>query len=197
MTLTGTRIRMEPMTIDHVDDLYEQSDPEGLKYMLFWGPDFGTYEEFREKAQNNIANRAYVTFALIDLASGKAIGASSYMDLRLEHKSFEIGATWIGPAYRGTHVNPEMKYLMLRHAFEELGCVRVQLKTDGRNLRSQRAMEKLGCQKEGVLRRHILLPTGYLRDTVMYSIIAEEWPAVKAGLEARLGYVPGSLANRA
>jgi ribosomal-protein-alanine N-acetyltransferase len=87
-------------------------------------------------------------------------------------------------------VNPENKYLLLRHAFETLGAIRVQLKTDGRNLHSQRAIAKLGAKLEGTMRRHIIMPDGYFRDTVMYSIIDDEWPGVKAGLEERLGYVP-------
>jgi len=112
------------------------------------------------------------------------------MDIRPEHHGLEIGATWIGKAYQGTSVNPENKYMLLRQAFERLGAIRVQLKTDGRNLQSQAAIAKLGAKHEGVLRKHVLLPDGYERDTVMYSITDDEWPAVKAALEERLGYVP-------
>ena len=122
--------------------------------------------------------------------TGQAVGVSSYTDVRPEHRGLEIGGTWIGRTYQRTAVNPECKYLMLRHAFENLGAVRVQLKTDSRNTQSQRAIEKLGAQKEGVLRKHIILPDGYVRDTVMYSITVEEWPEVRVGLEDRLGYTP-------
>ncbi len=112
------------------------------------------------------------------------------MDVRPAHRGLEIGYTWIARAYQGTRVNPECKYLLLRHAFEKLGAIRVQLKTDGRNLQSQHAIEKLGAVKEGVLRKHLILPDGYVRDTVMYSITDSEWPHVKSRLEARLGYIP-------
>jgi RimJ/RimL family protein N-acetyltransferase len=94
--------------------------------------------------------------------------------------------TWIGKPHRGTKVNPEIKLLMIGHAFEVMGCERVQLKTDGRNIHSQRAIEKLGAKKEGILRRHGQMPDCFMRDTVMYSILPEEWPEVKAGLLARL-----------
>jgi RimJ/RimL family protein N-acetyltransferase len=110
------------------------------------------------------------------------------MDIQNANRGVEIGTTWIGRAYHGTRVNPEAKYLLLRHAFEEQGAIRVQLKTDSRNQQSQRAIEKLGAVKEGVLRNHMIMPDGYFRHTVMYSITDAEWPAAKARLEARLGY---------
>jgi RimJ/RimL family protein N-acetyltransferase len=112
------------------------------------------------------------------------------MDIRPEHRGLEIGWTWIGKAYQGTQVNPENKYLLLRHAFETLGAIRVQLKTDARNIQSQRAMAKLGAKLEGTLRNQIILPDGYYRHSVMFSVIADEWPEVKAAIERRLGYVP-------
>ena len=105
------------------------------------------------------------------------------MDIQVENRSLEIGGTWYGVAYQHTPVNTESKFLLLRHAFEDLGCVRVQLKTDSRNLRSQRAIERLGAIKEGVLRNHMILPDGFLRDSVYYSIIDREWPGVKAHLD--------------
>ena len=107
-----------------------------------------------------------------------------------KHRGLEIGFTWIAKPHQGTLVNPECKYLLLRHAFDDQHAMRVQLKTDLRNVQSQGAIEKLGAVREGVLRKHIIRPDGYLRDTVMYSITAEEWPAVRAKLEQRLGYVP-------
>jgi ribosomal-protein-alanine N-acetyltransferase len=112
------------------------------------------------------------------------------LDIRPEHRGLEIGFTWIGKPYHGTQVNPECKYLLLRHAFDDQQAIRVQLKTDLRNLQSQRAIEKLGAVREGVLRKQMIRPDGYLRDTVMYSVTAEEWPGVRARLEERLGYIP-------
>lgn len=114
------------------------------------------------------------------------------MDFRDDHRAVEIGATWIGASYRGSFVNPEMKFLMLEHAFGPLERLRVQLKCDARNEHSRRAMLKLGCQFEGVLRSHMILKDGTVRDTAMFSIIAEDWPQVRGTLVARLGYAPSS-----
>jgi ribosomal-protein-alanine N-acetyltransferase len=122
--------------------------------------------------------------------NGEFFGSSSFFDVREEHLGIEIGHTWISKGFRGTFVNPEMKFLMLRHAFEDLGAIRVQLKTDARNEQSQAAMRKLGLTFEGVLRKHIVMPDGFIRDTVMFSVIDTEWPEVKAKLIERLGYEP-------
>jgi len=124
-------------------------------------------------------------------ATGEPIGSTSYLDIRPQHRGLEIGRTWIGKRWQGTVVNPESKYLLLRHAFESLGAVRVQFKTDANNIRSQRAIEKLGARREGVLRRYQVRSNGCHRDSVMYSIIDEEWPEVKARLEARLAAAVG------
>ena len=128
-------------------------------------------------------SRAY-TMRLRD--SGEAVGSSSFYDLRPEHRGLEVGMTWITEPWRGSFVNPEAKLLMLRHAFETLGCLRVQLKCDSRNERSAAAMRKLGAQYEGRLRKHGVLPDGYVRDTLMFSVTDTEWPGVRAGLEGRL-----------
>lgn len=111
------------------------------------------------------------------------MGSKSYLDVAPEHLRIEIGWTWLGAPARRTAVNTECKLLLLRHAFETLGCGRVQLKTDGRNLRSQTAIARLGAVREGVLRKHVILPDGFVRDTVMFSITADEWPGVRARLE--------------
>ena len=128
----------------------------------------------------------YVAWATVDAASGRAIGASRFGDIAPEHGRVEIGWTWIAPSHQRTAVNTEAKLLQLGYAFDQLGATRVALKTDGRNLRSQAAIERLGAQREGTLRRHVRLPDGFIRDTVYFSILAEEWPAVKARLEERL-----------
>lgn len=124
-----------------------------------------------------------IPFAIIDQASGRAVGSTSYLDVAPEHRRIEIGWTWLGAPARRTAVNTECKLLLLRHAFETLGCGRVQLKIDGRNLRSQTAIARLGAFREGVLRKHVILPDGFVRDTVMFSITADEWPGVRARLE--------------
>jgi RimJ/RimL family protein N-acetyltransferase len=115
---------------------------------------------------------------------------SGYLEIRPLHRGLEIGRTWIGRAHQGSRVNPESKYLLLRHAFETLGAARVQFKTDLHNLHSQRAIEKLGAVREGVLRQYQVRSNGTFRDTVIYSVIRDEWPEVKARLEARLGLAP-------
>jgi len=125
-------------------------------------------------------------FAVVYQATGRAIGASRYLDIQRAHRSVEIGGSWYGRAFQRTAVNTESKYLLLRHAFDDLGCIRVQLKTDGRNERSQRAIERLGAVREGVLRHSMIMPDGHIRDSIYYSILAEEWPGVKAKLEAML-----------
>jgi RimJ/RimL family protein N-acetyltransferase len=124
-----------------------------------------------------------VAYAVLDLAAGSAVGSTSLYDVSTRHRHLEIGRTWLGrPAWR-TAVNTECKLLLLEHCFERLDALRVQLKTDARNLRSQAAIERLGAVREGVLRHHMVMPDGYVRDTVMYSVIAPEWPAVRARLE--------------
>jgi RimJ/RimL family protein N-acetyltransferase len=127
-----------------------------------------------------------VAFAIVLLETGKAIGSSSFFDIRPSDKGLEIGHTWIKKEHRGTRVNPETKLLMFGHAFEELGAIRVQQKTDLRNVQSQRAMLKMGAVQEGVLRHNMVMPDGYVRDSVYFSVLREEWPAVKSGLLARV-----------
>ena len=135
---------------------------------------------------------ATMPFAVIDGASGRAIGVTSYLEIRPAQRGLEIGHTWIGSVWRGTPVNPAMKLLLLRHAFEEEifeggPAIRVQLKTDDRNERSKRAILKLGARFEGVLRNHVIMPDGHYRATAMFSITDAEWPGVRAGLESRVG----------
>lgn len=128
-----------------------------------------------------------IPFAVIHLASGRVAGATRYMELRPAHRGVEIGGTWYGADFRRTAVNTECKYLLLRHAFEVMGCIRVQFKTDLRNERSQRAIERVGAVKEGILRNHMILPDGTYRHSVYYSVLDSEWPAVKVRLEEKLG----------
>jgi RimJ/RimL family protein N-acetyltransferase len=125
-------------------------------------------------------------FAVIHLPDEKVAGATRYLNINREYRNLEIGGTWYGGAYQRTAVNTESKYLLLKHAFEDLGCLRVQIKTDQRNLRSQRAIERLGATREGILRDHIIMSDGYLRSSVIYSILKREWPGVKARLKGFL-----------
>jgi RimJ/RimL family protein N-acetyltransferase len=122
-------------------------------------------------------------FVAIHLASGRAAGATRYLNIMRNDRGLEIGGTWYGTEFQRTAVNTECKYLLLKHAFETLGCIRVQLKTDSRNERSQKAIERIGAVKEGVLRNHMILPDGVIRHSVFYSILDMEWDGVKRRLE--------------
>ena len=187
--LDGKTVRVEPLTVDHAPALWQLATPDLFIYQFF-APEDATLEAFERYIRRILEDRERYAFAIMLQDMDRAVGTTSYIDIRPAHRGLEIGSTWIAKPYQGTQVNPENKYLLLRHAFETLGAVRVQLKTDGRNLHSQRAMAKLGAIKEGVLRKHIILPDGFVRDSVMYSITAEEWPGVKGRIESRLGYAP-------
>jgi RimJ/RimL family protein N-acetyltransferase len=191
VTLHGRHVRLEPLAPAHAADLARAAaEPEIWAYMPVPAP--LTPEAMQAviaKAEVERAQGVRLAFAIISLASGRAVGSTSYLDIAPGHRRVEIGWTWLGAEARRTAVNTECKYLLLRHAFETLGCNRVQLKTDSRNLRSRAAIERIGGVMEGVLRRHMLMPDGHKRDTVMFSIIAEEWPAVKRRLEQRLAPV--------
>jgi RimJ/RimL family protein N-acetyltransferase len=188
VTLTGRVVRLEPLALLHVPDLaVAGKDPAIWQHMLYG--DLTTEPAMRAWVQMMLDWQARGTdlpFAVVHLSSSQAVGATRYLNIERRHRGLEIGGTWYGVAYQRTAVNTESKYLLLRHAFEDLGCVRVQFKTDLRNLRSQKAIERLGAVKEGVLRNHMVRPDGSLRDSVYYSIIDREWPAVKARLEAML-----------
>jgi RimJ/RimL family protein N-acetyltransferase len=188
LTLTGRVARLEPLSEAHVPDLAVAGNDESLwRYMLYGN--VNTEEKMLALVRDLLERQARGTdlpFAVIHLQTGKAIGMTRYMDIRPADRGLEIGGTWYGAAYQRTAVNTECKYLLLKHAFEALGCIRVQLKTDSRNERSQRAIERLGAVKEGVLRNHMLLADGHIRHSVMYSILDSEWPAVKARLEEKL-----------
>ena len=125
-------------------------------------------------------------FVTIDRASGRAVGSTRFMNIEAPHRRLEIGTTWIGRSFQRTAINSEAKYLMLRHAFETLKCIAVDLRTHEKNAQSRAAIERLGATLDGLLRNHRIMPDGSLRNTATYSIIDAEWPAVKARLEARL-----------
>jgi RimJ/RimL family protein N-acetyltransferase len=127
--------------------------------------------------------RTDLPFAVVHLASGRVAGATRYLNIMPIDRGLEIGGTWYGTDFQRTVVNTECKYLLLKHAFETLECIRVQLKTDSRNERSQKAIERIGAKKEGVLRNHMILPDGYYRHSVFYSILDSEWPDVKKRLK--------------
>lgn len=138
------------------------------------------------EAEAQERNGLVLPFAIVDRAWERAVGSTRFLDVRPIHRGLEIGWTWLGADFQRTPLNTEAKLLLLTHAFDDLGALRVQLKTDVRNERSQRAIERIGAVREGVLRRHMTCWDGSIRDTVMYSITDVEWPNVRARLEARL-----------
>lgn len=191
VTLVGRAVRLEPLTTAHAAGLCANAGATALTY-IYTKPHEHTPAAFAGYIQSLYDDYGWCPFAIMDQATAQPVGVSCYLDIRPAHRGLEIGGTWIAESYQGTVVNPEAKYLLLQHAFATLGAIRVQLKTDGRNLQSQAAIAKLGAVHEGVLRRHLILPDGYVRDTVMYSITDSEWPSVRDRLVARLGYTPGA-----
>ncbi len=191
VTLVGRAVRLEPLTAVHAEGLCASAGDTALTY-IYTKPQERTPAAFAVYIQSLYDDYGWCPFVIIDQAAEQPVGVSCYLDIRPAHRGLEIGGTWIAASHQGTAVNPEAKYLLLRHAFETLGAVRVQLKTDGRNVQSQAAIAKLGAVREGVLRRHLILPDGYVRDTVMFSITDAEWPSVRDRLAARLGYTPGA-----
>ena len=184
VTLEGDVVRLEPLAAGHAEALAEAATPELFTYH-FPPRELGA-EGFREQIAGLRALPDWCPFATVLRETGRAIGMTCFLDIRPAHRGLEIGFTWLGRAWQGGAANPEAKLLQLRHAFETLGAVRVQLKTDLRNLQSQRAIEKLGAVREGVLRKQMVLPDGHVRDTVMYAITDSDWPRVRDALEARL-----------
>jgi RimJ/RimL family protein N-acetyltransferase len=187
LTIRGRHVVLEPLDERHASGIFEAMRDEEVCRYLAWPPPAALDETraFIRDARELTARGQCVAFAQVWSATGAAIGSTRYLDIRPRDRHVEIGSTFLGRAYWRTPANTEAKYLLLRHAFESLGCVRVTLKTDGRNTRSQAAIERLGAVREGVLRKHMNV-RGYQRDTVYFSILETEWPAVKARLEARL-----------
>ncbi|MEO8348317.1 MAG: GNAT family N-acetyltransferase [Acidobacteriota bacterium] len=187
VVLQGSHVRLEPLTHDHFEDLVQVAlDPEIWRWTT---ERVRSHLELRAWIDRALAARDTGTampFATVALPHGKAIGGTRFATFSKADRRVEIGWTWIGRDWQRTAVNTEAKYLMLRHAFETLGCIRVELRTDVQNERSRAAIRRIGAKEEGVLRKHSVTATGRVRDTVYYSILGEEWPGVKAGLDAKL-----------
>lgn len=184
-TLSSERIRMEPLDLRHAVDLAEACDDRMFDFFPVY-PEPLTVEGLTAYISRRNLARATVPLAAIDAGTGRAIASSSFFEISAENLSVEIGHTWIAKQFRATHVNPEMKLLMMRYAFESCGVNRVQFRTDMRNLQSQAAIKKLGAKQEGVFRKHMVMPDGHLRDTVFYSVTCDEWPSVRDDLQRRL-----------
>lgn len=187
LVLEGATVRLEPLRPDHLEDLLAVADKSRFRFFVTLAPRSVDRAGMAAFLEETLATPNMLPFAQVLRESGRAIGMTSYLDIRPAWRTLEVGFTWIGREYEGTRVNPEAKLLLLAHAFETLNAVRVQLKTDARNVHSQAAIRKLGATYEGTLRRFGILPDGFVRDTVMFSILPEEWPTVKANLQCRIG----------
>ncbi len=189
VTLTGRLVRLEPLRQEHAAGLYEASQ-ENLdlwRYMLVRQPrSVERMEQLVTMTLHAAERDMSLPFAIVDLVGGRVVGETRYLSVMVEDRGLEIGSTWLAPSVQRTGINTESKYLLLTHAFEQLSAIRVQLKTHHLNLRSQRAIERLGAVKEGVLRNLKIMPDGSYRHSVFYSIIDSEWPQVKTELEAKM-----------
>lgn len=204
--LEGEVVRLEPLARRHEEGLFEAAQDERIWAWMPYPAGDGSYypattrEAFRPWMDDALARSetgAEAAFATVDAKTGEPIGSTRFLALRPEHRGLEIGWTWLAPSRWRTGANVEAKLLMLGHAFDRLGCVRVELKTDSRNERSRNAMAALPARFEGIFRKHMLVRGGQRRDSAYYSIIDDEWPQVRANLERRLaGGVNGQEESR-
>lgn len=185
--LVGERAKLIPMRESHVDGLFEAgTDPQIWTYMPL---QVNTVDDMRRLVSEALIGRgngSEFPFIIMDQQSDKIVGSTRFLDISVSNRHIEIGWTWLAPSVWRTRINTECKYLLLQHCFETLDLLRVQLKTDRRNLRSQQAIERIGGTQEGILRKHRILPDGYIRDSVYYSILDAEWPAAKMRLQEML-----------
>ena len=182
-TLIGKHVQLVPLAPEHAEDLFEAGRYDEVWTWLRFVPP-RVVADMAAQIEDALADPQRLPFAVIQ--DGRAIGSTSYGDIDLTVSGLEIGWTWYTPSVWATAVNPECKLLLLAHAFDDLGAARVFLKTDGLNTRSQAAIRKLGAQYDGTLRHHRLRADGSVRDSVYFSILASEWPNVRAGLERRV-----------
>jgi N-acetyltransferase len=180
-------VRLEPLAVGHLDDLAAVGlDPAIWTWTIARPVDRDGLRAWLDMALGNAAAGSEMPFATVDLGSGRAVGSTRFLSIVPEHRRLEIGWTWLAPAWQRSGANREAKLLQLEHAFERLGANRVEFKTDSRNEASRAALLGIGATFEGIFRNHIVMPDGPLRHSAWYSVVAEEWPAVRARLEAGL-----------
>ena len=192
LTLEGTHVRLEPLsnarTSIRIAELWEAANEPDIWHLMPYGPIDSVVRV--EWLINELLRRERhgtdLPFVTIDQASNQAMGMTRFMTIDRANRGLEIGGTWLGATHRHTAANTEAKYLMFMHAFEQLGAIRVQMRTDTRNERSQRAIERLGMMREGILRKNMIMPDGYHRSSIFYSVIDDEWPAMKLRLQSLL-----------
>lgn len=187
LTLEGRVVRLEPLSVDHLDGLCEAGlDEEIWRWTLSLVRSREEMEDYVRSALRLRGEGLAYPFATVERASGRVVGSTRFGSMEPEHRRVEIGWTWIGRPWQRTAINTEAKYLMLRQAFEGMGCLRVEFKTDARNARSRAALARIGATEEGTLRGHMITASGRVRDTVYFGILASEWPRVRGDLEAKL-----------
>ena len=186
-TLAGRHVRLVPLSLRHVPELWEvANDDEIWRWTLSQIRSEDDMRRYVQAALEKQAAGIAIPFATTEAATGRVVGSTRFHAIELHDRRVEIGYTWIGTPWQRTPVNTEAKYLMLRHAFEALGCVRVELRTDALNTRSRNAILRIGAVEEGILRKHMRTDSGRFRDTVYFSILEDEWPTVKQRLEEKL-----------
>ena len=185
-TLTGNWVALEPLEEGHREPLRKAANDERIWKATIVRADGGAFDAWFADALTERENGRRFAFAVRRLADMACVGSTSYLDITAKHRRLEIGATWYHPESWGTMVNPESKLLLLTHAFEGIGVQRVAFITDMLNLHSQAAIAKLGASREGVLRSHMVSQGGRMRDSVVFSIVASEWPRIRESLRARI-----------
>lgn len=184
VVLEGRHVRLEPLAREHAQGLFNRGqDQEDWRYMP--RSCFVDVADCRHWIDEALSTPGHISFAIIEKAGQRVVGSSRYLNIREAHRGLEIGWTWLGRDWQGTAINGESKLLLLGHAFENLGAVRVEFKTDARNRRSQLALQGIGARWEGVMRRHMIVQDDFVRDSVYFSITDQDWPAVKAQMQAR------------
>jgi RimJ/RimL family protein N-acetyltransferase len=174
-------VRLEPLGQEHAQGLYNRGrTADDWRYMP--RSCFIDMADVRQWIEEAVQAPNQLPFVIVEAGKDKAVGSTRYMNIRPEHRSLEIGWTWLGQEWQRTGVNTETKLLLLSHAFDRLGCLRVEFKTDARNLRSQRALERIGATREGVMRNHMIVQRNFTRDSVYFSVIDSDWPEVKERL---------------
>lgn len=187
LILEGSVVSLVPMEMNQLAQLWEAADSADIwEFTSSVIDKKDTMQLTMEKALEEREKGTQVPFSVLDKRTGKFIGSTRYMDISPIHRTLEIGWTWYHPDYWRTAVNTEAKYLLLQHAFEKMGMNRVQFCADSRNIRSQKAIIRIGAKKEGVLRKHRVISNGFVRDTMIFSIIKEEWPSVKSMLQGKM-----------
>lgn len=191
VTLEGRHVRLEPLRLAHIPALNQAAnDPRIWEFTSAVARTPLEMQAYVDTALDWQQAGTAVPFVTVVMATGEVVGSTRFANIDVANRRAEIGWTWLNPRWWRTAVNTEAKYLMLRHAFERWHCVRVELKTGTKNQRSRDAILRLGATEEGILRRHVLQPDGSWRDTVYFSILDDEWPAVKRELERRLSSRP-------